>query len=262
MQIRSDVEIANISDVGCERDGNEDYFLYYEPDDDAVFARLGRLILLADGMGGRNGGEVASRVALETIRERFLKASLDGAEPEEPRDILIDAFRQAHHAILAVAEREPELAGMGTTCCAAVQRRGLLYYAHIGDSRIYLIRDETSRALTEDHSLVARMVRDGLLTEEQAEHHEKKNILTAALGVESDSVAGDFPPEPFALEAGDIVLMSTDGLHNLVSDEELAQITSHQSMADACKELVGLAKVRGGPDNITVQLLKVRGVDQ
>jgi protein phosphatase len=128
----------------------------------------------------------------------------------------------------------------------------------VGDSRIYLIRDGAAMALTEDHSLVARMVRDGLLTPEEAEHHEQRNVLTAALGVDSASIAGDFPSEPLQLLPGDIILLCTDGLHGIVSDREMALATTEQSLTEACRELVGLAKVRGGPDNITVQLLGIR----
>jgi protein phosphatase len=267
MRIRSDVEVANISDVGCERTGNEDYFLYHEPDDDAEFEHRGRLVLVADGMGGRNGGEVASHLAAEVIRDVYLRAGNGdngGADPRgaDPRSVLIEAFQQAHQAILSMANTEMELRGMGTTCCAAIFKNGLMYYAHIGDSRIYLVRNGEAVPLTEDHSLVARMVRDGILTPEQARNHDNRNVLTAALGVDSDSVAGDFPIDPQELITGDIIAMCTDGLHGLVSDEEIALTTSHQSMREACKELVGRAKVRGGPDNITVQLLRVEQVQK
>jgi len=261
MRIRSDVEVANISDVGCERSGNEDYFLYHEPDDDLEFEHRGRLVVIADGMGGRNGGEVASHLAAEVIRDVYLQADANGNGQADPRSVLVEGFQQAHQAILSMASAEFELRGMGTTCCAAILKNGLMYYAHIGDSRIYLIRDGVALPLTEDHSLVARMVRDGLLTEEQAKNHNNRNVLTAALGIDSESVSGDFPPEPQALIPGDVIAMCTDGLHGLVSDEEIASTISHQSMREACKELVGWAKVRGGPDNITMQLVKVERVN-
>jgi serine/threonine protein phosphatase PrpC len=260
MRIRPDVEVANISDVGCERSGNEDYFLYYEPDDDLEFERRGRLVVIADGMGGRNGGEVASRLAAEVIRDVYLQAESDGSGPIDPRMVLIHGFQQAHFAILSMASDDFQLRGMGTTCCGAILRDGLMYYAHIGDSRIYLIRDGVAIPLTEDHSLVARMVRDGLITEEQAKHHDKRNVLTAALGIDSDAVAGDFPMDPQELIAGDVIAMCTDGLHGLVSNEEIAATIEQQSIRDACKELVALAKVRGGPDNITLQMVKVEQI--
>lgn len=259
MQIRPDVELANCSDVGCVRTGNEDYFLYIEPEDDEEFARRGRLILVADGMGGRAGGEVASRVAAETIRNIFLG---EQASAVAPREVLIAGFQAAHQAILELAAEEPELSGMGTTCCAAILQNGRLYFGHVGDSRIYLIRDGRATALTEDHSVVARMVRDGLITPEEAEHHAQRNVITAALGVDLESVAGDFPLQPLDLIAGDILLLCTDGLHGLVSADEMALTTENQPLTQACQELVGRAKVRGGPDNITVQLLGVRQVEK
>jgi PPM family protein phosphatase len=137
-----------------------------------------------------------------------------------------------------------------------------MYYGHVGDSRIYLIRDGRAEQLTEDHSLVARMVREGLLTAEEAEHHAQRNVITQALGVDSDNLAGDFPQQPLQLVAGDIVLICTDGLHGLVSGGEMALAIDGQSLAQASRELVSLAKVRGGPDNITVQMLGVRQVER
>jgi serine/threonine protein phosphatase PrpC len=257
MQIRSDVELANASDVGCVREGNEDYFLYIEPDDDGEFAHRGRLIVVADGMGGRNGGEVASRLAAEAVRDAFRNG-----DQSDPRSTLVEGFHRAHQAILREAASDPELHGMGTTCCAAIVRQGNMYYGHVGDSRIYVLRDGQAEQLTEDHSMVARMVREGLLTEQQAERHEQRNVLTQALGVDSDSLAGDFPMEPLELVAGDIVLLSTDGLHGLVSGSEMALVAKDQPLGEACRELVAMAKVRGGPDNITVQMLAIRQVDR
>jgi PPM family protein phosphatase len=137
-----------------------------------------------------------------------------------------------------------------------------MYYGHVGDSRIYLIRDHHAEQLTEDHSLVASMVRDGLLTAEQAQHHAQRNVITQALGVDSKSLSGDFPSEPLQLATGDIVLICTDGLHGLVNGAEMALTVQDQSLAEACGELVSLARLRGGPDNITLQLLGIRRVEK
>ncbi len=256
MRIRPDVELANASDVGCARQNNEDYFLYSEPEDDAEFACRGRLIVVADGMGGLNGGEVASRLAAEALRDTFVAAG----EPD-PRAVLIEGFQHAQTSILREADGNLELRGMGTTCSAGVIREAKLYFGHVGDSRIYLLRDGEARQLTDDHSLVARMVREGLLSAEQAEHHEQRNILTQALGMDTDSLAGDFPIEPLELKANDTILLCTDGLHGLVRGREMALIAADQSLTEACRELVALAKVRGGPDNITIQMLRIRQVD-
>jgi len=257
MQIRPDVELANASDVGSVREANEDYFLYSEPGSDEEFARRGRLILVADGMGGHQGGETASRLAAETVRHVFLTS-----ESAEPREVLIEGFQLAQAAILAEAADDPLLRGMGTTCSAAVVRAGKVWLGHVGDSRVYLLRGGEVSQITEDHSLVAQMVREGLLTEEQARTHEKRNVLTRALGVPSDSLAGDFPAEPIDLKVDDILLFCTDGLHGLVEGSEMALTVAGQSLTEACKELIALAIVRGGPDNITIQMLAIRQVTQ
>ena len=255
MHIRPDVELANASDVGLARDSNEDFFLYCEPADDEEFLRRGRLILVTDGMGGHQGGAEASRLAAEAVRSVFFKS-----ESMEPREVLIEGFQLAQASILAEAAGDPLSCGMGTTCSAAIVRAGKLYLGHIGDSRVYLLRQGDARQLTEDHSLVQQMVREGLLTEEQARSHEKRNVLTQALGIPSDRLAGDFPAAPLDLEVDDIVLLCTDGLHGLVQGVEMASTAAGQSLTEACRELVALAIVRGGPDNITLQMLAIRQV--
>jgi serine/threonine protein phosphatase PrpC len=255
MIIRPDVELANMSDVGCVRSINEDSFLYAEPQDDADFARRGRLMLVADGMGGHNGGQVASALAVEIVRRGFMEA-----ESDDPRTILIDCFEQAHRAILDASRGSDELAGMGTTCCAAIFKDGNLTFGHIGDSRLYLIRDGHTELLTEDHTVVNALLKRGVLTPEQARTHEQRNVLTAALGAESTTIAGDFAETPKPLQAGDTVLMCSDGLHGLVSDEELESRAWQQPLTEACRQLIALARERGGPDNITVQLLRVRNI--
>jgi protein phosphatase len=175
--------------------------------------------------------------------------------------VLIEGFQRAHSFILRQAGDEPELRGMGTTCCAAIIRDAKLYYGHVGDSRIYLLRGGEAEQLTEDHSLVNRMVHEGLLSVEEAQHHVQRNVLTQALGMDTESLAGDFPLPPLELKEGDIILLCTDGLHGLVDGREMALIAADQPLTKACRELVALAKVRGGPDNITVQMLGIRQVD-
>lgn len=257
MRIRSDVELTNASDPGCVRPDNEDYFLYIEPEDDQEFARRGRLMVVCDGMGGCNGGEVASRVAAECVREVFLSS-----RETDPRQVIIEGFLTAQRTILSQAADDVDLRGMGTTCCAVIVRDRKLYQGHIGDSRIYLLREGEIQPLTEDHSLVRRMVREGVLTPEQAERHEQRNVLVQALGMDSNTVAGDFPPEPLELREGDIVLLCTDGLHGVVNERDMELTLQGQPLRAACQELIALAKVRGGPDNITLQMLAIRKVDQ
>ncbi|HTS51091.1 MAG TPA: Stp1/IreP family PP2C-type Ser/Thr phosphatase [Bryobacteraceae bacterium] len=251
MHIRPGIELGNLTDVGCHRPENEDYYCYAEPEDEQEFLHKGRLAVVADGMGGHEGGEMASRIAVECVRDAYL-AYPDG----DPRENLIAAFHQAHSAIQQYAREHPELEGMGTTCTCAVLKNNQLYYGHIGDSRLYLIRNPAISLVTEDHSYVQRLVRQGMLTPEQAAVHPERNILTAALGTQS-AVAADFSQEPMPLAPGDVLLLCTDGLHGLVSDRELLYSACTSPAGEACRELVQTAKNRGGFDNITVQILRI-----
>lgn len=252
MQVRPDVELANLTDVGCERTENEDYYGYFEPESDEEFGNKGRLIAVADGMGGHAGGQIASGLAIEALRERFLNG-----EPGESQSVLIDAFARAQQSILAAGEAQPELNGMGTTCTAAILCRQNLTFGHIGDSRLYLVRQGQLRQLTEDHSMVNQLVKSGAITPEQAATHEQRNVLVAALGMKSQEVSADFSTAPVELQSNDILVLSSDGLHGLVSSEEIAETVTRHRAYDACRTLVDLAKARGGPDNITVQILRI-----
>ena len=250
MTIRPGIELANLTDVGCERPDNEDYYCYAEPESEPDFQRKGRLAIVADGMGGQAGGQVASGIAVETVRDIYLNHPGD-----DPREALSAGFEAAQAAILEQARQYPELEGMGTTCTAAVVRDGQLYSGQVGDSRLYLMRGFSITQLTKDHSVVAQMVRDGLLTPEQAATHPDRNVLTAALGMES-ALSSDFP-EAVPLQPGDILLICSDGLHGLVGSEEMLAVTAGSPPSEACHELVRIAKDRGGFDNITVQILRI-----
>ncbi|HLG98060.1 MAG TPA: Stp1/IreP family PP2C-type Ser/Thr phosphatase [Bryobacteraceae bacterium] len=251
MQIRPGIELANLTDIGCHRPENEDYYCYFEPDRESDFQRKGRLAIVADGMGGHEGGQIASRIAVERLRDSYL-AQPDG----DPREALIAAFRDAHTAVQDYAREHPEFQGMGTTCTTAVLRDNQLTYGHVGDSRLYLIRGSTISQLTEDHSYVQRLVREGALTPEEAAVHPERNVLTSALGIES-GVRADFSSEPIAMEAGDVLLLCTDGLHGLLSDQELLANAAAPPAERACRALVETAKARGGFDNITLQILRI-----
>jgi serine/threonine protein phosphatase PrpC len=150
----------------------------------------------------------------------------------------------------------PQFFGMGTTCTAlsVVQRQ--LYFAHVGDSRLYLIRGDSITRLTRDHSYVGRLVESGIVRSEDAESHPQRHILTAALGSGRD-ITPHTPEHPLPLEAGDTLLLCTDGLWGLVSDPELASIARTNAPAEACQKLVAMALERGGPDNITVLVLRI-----
>ncbi len=251
MKIRPGLEIASLTDVGCQREGNEDSYSYWEPEDDTLFSRLGRLAVVADGMGGHEGGQIASRIAVDTVQQSYSDLSDAG-----PQQHLLRAFRQAHNAIQQQARQSPYLIGMGTTCTAFALVDSRLYYAHIGDSHLYLLRAGKLKLLTRDHSLVARLIETGILRPEDAENHPQKHVLTAALGV-SDDIDPDYSVEPVQLGKSDVLLICTDGLWGQMSDAEIQQALASQSPQDACRSLTQLARHRGGPDNITLQIARI-----
>ena len=251
MKVRAGVEVSSLTDVGCQRENNEDSLGYWEAPDDAVYERLGRLAVVADGMGGCEGGQFASRIAVETIEEIYSKST----EPD-PQQRLLQGFREAHTRIQQRARENPSLHGMGTTMTAFALVGNHLYYAHIGDSRLYLLRAGKLRVITRDHSLVSRLVETGIIRAEDADNHPQKHVLTAAVGI-AEEIEPDFSPEPVALEKSDVLLLCTDGLWGQMSEPELQDALASQAPAEACRSLVQLAKDHGGPDNITLQIVRV-----
>jgi PPM family protein phosphatase len=250
--MQAGIEVAGLSDVGCQRQNNEDRYTYWEPPPDGQSGAKGRLAVVADGMGGHEGGQDASRIAVETIERVFATSG-----EADPQAALVEGFRQAHGRIRQFAAENPELHGMGTTATAAVVLANQLYYSHIGDSRLYLVRNAKISRLTHDHSYVGRLVESGVITSEEAEIHPQRHILTAALGT-GQEFSPEFPEEPIPLQAGDVLVLCTDGLWGLLSDEEVQRTVVENQPAEACRALVGLARERGGPDNITVQVLRIR----
>jgi protein phosphatase len=251
MKVRPGVEISSLTDVGCQRENNEDSYAYWEPEEDRVFEQLGRLVIVADGMGGTEGGQFASRIAVESVQQCYSSAAED-----DPQAKLMAAFQLAHAQVREKARGNPTLRGMGTTLTAFALVGNRLYYAHVGDSRLYLLRSGKLTALTRDHSLVARLVESGVIHPRDAESHPQKHVLTAAVGV-SDEVLPDAPAEPVALQQSDILMACTDGLWGQMSEAEITEILDSKTPAEACRALVQLAKEHGGPDNITLQILRV-----
>jgi len=256
MNVRPGVEVASLTDVGCQRENNEDSYLYWEPADDEEFQRKGRLAAIADGMGGHEGGQEASRLAVETVREVY-----DQAPGDDPQAALIESLTAAHTRIQNYAERYPAFQGMGTTCTAMVLRGRQLYFAHVGDSRLYLVRGAHILRLTRDHSYVGRLVESGIVRAEDAEKHPQRHILTAALGAGRE-LAVDGADQAVALQEGDHLLLCTDGLWSVVTEEELETAVSRNPPAECCAALVKLARQRGAPDNITLQVLRVGAESQ
>ena len=250
MRIRPGIEIGSLSDVGCHRDNNEDYFSYWEPESEEQFAHKGRLAIVADGMGGYEGGQEASRLAVEVVVETY------GNADDDPQAALLASLQAAHEQIRQYGQKHPHLLGMGTTCTALALNGHRLYFAHVGDSRLYLVHGDRISRLTRDHSYVARLIESGVISSREAENHPQRHILTAALGTGAPLEA-DFPEIPVQLENHDVLVLCTDGLWGQVDEYELLKVVGTYSAAEACRELVAMAKQRGGPDNITEQILRL-----
>ena len=201
-------------------------------------------------MGGHAAGDLASRVCVETA-----VSSIEGSGQTETIPILAEAVQKANRAVLKKAAEKPEYAGMGTTIVAAVIDGNTLYVANVGDSRLYLIDDDRIDQITLDHSLVAEMVRSGRISPEQMRNHPEKNIITRAVGGE-ENVEVDF--FDVGLHKGDVVLLCSDGLTNMVEDEQIFRIVRREkTLRDAGQKLISAANSAGGRDNISVVLARL-----
>ena len=235
-------ETALRTDTGRQRRDNEDN----------AFARA-PVFVVADGMGGAQAGEVASKIATET----FEQGLPDSGSPEER---LAERVREANHQIYELSRSDRERAGMGTTLTAAYVDDTSVAIAHVGDSRAYLFRDGTLERLTQDHSLVEELVRQGKLTPEQAAGHPQRSIITRALGPEA-SVEVDTWTYP--VRAGDILLLCSDGLTTMISEERVAEILGEAGSLDGTADaLIDAANEAGGRDNITVVLFRLEEVGE
>jgi serine/threonine protein phosphatase PrpC len=252
MKVRDGIEVSGQSDIGCLRKNNEDSFGYWEPEDDREFARKGRLAIVADGMGGYEGGQEASRLAVDTLVGTY--RDFDG---DDPQQALIEGLQAAHDEIRRYGFAHPALHGMGTTCTAVAIVDHALHYVHVGDTRLYLIRDGQITQVTRDHSYVGRLVEAGMISREEAETHPQRNILTAALGTNPELIM-DSPGHPEALRADDVLVICSDGLWGMVHNHEILLAVEKQSAERAGEDLIELARQRGGPDNITVNILRLR----
>jgi protein phosphatase len=249
------LDFASLTDVGQVRQKNEDSTGRYQPEDNDELAEKGAIFVVADGMGGHRGGEIASELAVETVMSLYYASN-----EKEPTKTLSECYIEANRRILEKSASEVDLAGMGTTCTTMVIRGKQAYFAHVGDSRAYVLRNGGLIQLTDDHSLVGEMVRSGILSSEDAQTHPKRNVITRSLGTHED-LAPDFPSTPYALTAGDTFVLCSDGLTSMVSDEEVKRIVGSYDAKRACRALIDLANSHGGKDNITVQIVKVLQVD-
>ncbi len=235
----------SMTDTGQRRDTNQDYMYTSE----TAVGNLPNLFLVADGMGGHAAGDYASRCAIEQTVESISASGLT-----EPVALMQEAVSRANLLLLSAAQNDPGKAGMGTTLVAATCMDHQLYAANVGDSRLYIINQETITQITRDHSLVEEMVRLGEMDEADAKFHPDKNIITRAVGV-FEEVAADFFET--RIEEGDIILLCSDGLTNEVSDADIKRIVLGQrDIVEKAEKLVETANRNGGHDNITVVLIE------
>ncbi|MDX8397149.1 MAG: Stp1/IreP family PP2C-type Ser/Thr phosphatase [Mariprofundaceae bacterium] len=250
----SQLEMIALTDVGIKRDHNEDYV--------GTTPSLG-FAILADGMGGHNAGEVASAIAVD-VTTRCLQARLPNLPQAQLNEdtgftgesmLAQEVIATANDAIYEASQEKRECAGMGTTVVAAIFYADRVTAAHVGDSRMYRLRKDNLSHVTEDHSLIQEQVRRGLLTEDDARNSSIKNLVTRALGVEA-GVEPDIVED--IVQDNDVYLMCSDGLTDVVPDEaiRLTLIDNHKNLKSAATSLIQLANDAGGPDNISVILIR------
>jgi serine/threonine protein phosphatase PrpC/uncharacterized protein YraI len=243
------VESSQLTDRGQKRSSNEDYVGFFEPDNLQELMASGRLYIVADGVGGAASGELASEYAVRKILYDFYNDSAPDLSERLRRAIeATNADIYQHNA------RRAEGGGMATTLVAALIHGEDLVVANVGDSRGYLVRGDKISQLTRDHSLVAELMREGSISEEEAEAHPRRHVILRSLGMD-EHVAVDL--HRYTLRANDIVVLCSDGLTRYVSDEELARTVAEHSPQQATHRLVDMANVRGGKDNISVSVIKI-----
>ena len=217
---------------------------------------FGSLFAVADGMGGAAAGEMASKLCLRTLYREVQELIRETRHPDEnlAEEILIEAVGSANSRIYDLAARNHEFAGMGTTLTTVLELYGRLLIGQVGDSRAYLMRQGQIRQLTRDQSLIGQKVSDGEITEEEGRRHPGRNILLQAVGVRS---AVELALKSVTVQAGDVVLLCSDGLHSQMSTQEIFSVAADSSgPGEACESLIDLANDRGGPDNITAILIQ------
>lgn len=242
-----DLRVIVLSDMGNIRTNNEDTGMFYKVADKNVIREKGYLLIVADGMGGHQAGEVASRMAGDIISREYFKQAGNGSVEKN----LAKVFTLANKSIFDKARNDKTYSGMGTTCTALVVMDKTVYYAHVGDSRAYIQKGDSIVQITEDHTYVQELVNKGDITAEEAATHPKRNILTNAMGTKPD-LRIDTGKCTLSFENNDKLLICSDGLYDYLSNEELREILKKEGLKTAAGTMVSQAKARGGHDNITV----------
>lgn len=240
------MKIVSKTDIGLVRSSNQDSYAAGEMPGGVAWA------IVCDGMGGANGGNIASATAVKMISEIISSAYREGMSSNSIRTMLQSALYAANVSIYDMSRNNEALSGMGTTVVVAVVSNGRAHIAHAGDSRAYLLRQGDLQQITKDHSIVQSMMEDGQITEEQAKVHPKKNIITRALGAE-ESIDIDY--NEIELADGQQLLICTDGLTNYVNDDAICSITGSCEFYQYPERLIGCALENGGGDNVTVVVI-------
>ncbi len=235
--------ISGKTDIGLVRSSNQDTFV------SGTFSNGAAWAVVCDGMGGANGGQIASQLAAETISKRLELSGNNKLDSRSIRNLLLCACEAANIEIYEKAQNEPELSGMGTTVVAAIINGKTAYVLHVGDSRAYFTDGDDFIQITRDHSMVQELYESGEISKEEASVHPRKNIITKALGIQ-DTLSYDY--NEVQLKAGAKLLLCTDGLTNMVSDEEIFSMISEETSAE---KLVDAALKAGGTDNVTAVLI-------
>lgn len=213
------------------------------------------LYIVADGMGGHNAGEIASKMSTEVIRE-YIEDNYEKLDSDkEVRNLIVESIRIANKKVYDRSLSDEELGGMGTTISLALIYNSKLYIGHVGDSSIFLIREDAIEKITEDHSLVEELYKKGSITKEEALNHPQKNVITRAVGSAKEIEVDIYVRE---LKTDDIIVIATDGLTNMVKKEEIREkILKEKDLERTSEDLVFLAKDRGGHDNITIMIIRI-----
>jgi PPM family protein phosphatase len=244
------VTIDGISDIGCTRENNEDAIYFDSPEPLNNQQNKEYLLIIADGISGHNGGEVASKLAVHHVYSARIRFGNDVHQS------LTKAFIDANRAIYNTARINSSLSGMGTTCTALLMKKGKAYCAHVGDSRAYLLRNNSLYRMTEDHTVLAENKKNPENRKSLNDPDLESSLLTRALGI-NPSVKIDIWSHGFPVRPKDLFLLCTDGLTDLVNDEELKNILMLYPLTKACHSLIKLAKQKGGYDNISMIALFV-----
>ena len=241
------MKVHSKTDIGLVRKSNQDFVI------NKIFSNDIAWSIVCDGMGGAKGGDIASKIAATEISE-FLETSLDKETSDDIRQLHLEAIKYANKVIFQSASENEELEGMGTTVVVSMVHGGYLHTSHVGDSRAYLIREGAIKQLTVDHSVVQEMVKKGEITENEAQKHPRKNLITKALGVDK-TVTCDYTRKK--IQKNDIIMLCTDGLTNYIDAEKIKKVLLENDLKNAIDILVNQANNLGGSDNITVSVIEI-----